>query len=175
MVQAGSEFTTTQNLTPEPVSAQVGWSQNRDQYLELLAQLSTLQHRIEQIPLPQPRYSSDLLNRMPSDTQLYVSIPNLGDFVQQAKAIFEDQLKQSPVLAQWWNSGQDNKTAELDDLVNKLHDLSQYLGEEMVVVALNENAGPGFAVVADVRQDGLADLLKQEFAIGTRGGLTVLD
>src|SRR5215469_11833750 len=175
MVQAGSEFTTTQNLAPEPVSAQVGWSQNRDQYLELLAQLSTLQHRIEQIPLPQPRYGSDLLNRMPADTQLYVSIPNLGDFVTQAKAIFEDQLKQSPALQQWWSNGKQDKTAELYQLVNKLHDLSQYLGDEMVVVALKQQTGAGIAVVADVQRSGLADLLKQQFASGVHGGLTVLD
>jgi hypothetical protein len=174
-IQAGGEFTTTQNLAPEPVSAQVGWSQNRDQYLELLAQLSTLQHRIEQIPLPQPRYGSDLLNRMPADTQLYASIPNLGDFVTQAKTIFEDQLKQSPVLQQWWNSGKQDKTAELDQLVNKLHDLSKYFGDEVVVVALKQQTGAGFAVVADVQRAGLADLLKQQFSSGAHGTLTVLD
>jgi hypothetical protein len=175
MVHAGNEFTTSQNLAPEPVSAQVAWSPNRDQYLALLAELSIVQHRIAQIPMPQPRYGSDLLNRMPADTQLYVSIPNLGDFVTQAKAIFEDQLKQSPVLQQWWSSGKQDKTAELDELVNKLHDLSQYVGDEMVVVALKQQTGAGFAVVADVQRSGLADLLKQQFASEAHGHLTVLD
>jgi hypothetical protein len=180
-VHAGDEFNTTENLAPEPVSEQINWSQNRDQYLELLAQLSTLRNRIAQIPLPQPRYGSDLLNRMPASTQLYVSIPNLGDFVTQAKAIFEDQLKQSPALQQWWSSGKEDKTADLDELVNKLHDLSQYLGDEMVIVALKdqnaakEHEKPGFAVIADVQRGGLADLLKQEFSSGKHGGLTVLD
>jgi FecR protein/Putative zinc-finger len=173
-VNAGDEFATTQNLAPEPVSEQVAWSPNRDQYIELLAQFSTLQHRIEQIPLPQ-RYGSDLLDRMPAETQLYVSIPNLGDFASQAKTIFEDQLKQSPVLQQWWSNGKPNKTAELDELVNKLHDLSQYLGDEMVIVALKQQNGAGFAVVADVQRGGLSDLLKQEFVSATHGALTVLD
>jgi hypothetical protein len=175
MVNAGNMFTTTENLAPEPLSEQVAWSPNRNEYLELLAQFSVLQHKIEQIPLPQPRYGSDLLNRMPADTQLYVSIPNLGDFVTQAKAIFEDQLQQSPVLQKWWNTGKQDKTAELDALVNKLHDISQYIGDEMVVVALKQQTGPGFAVVADVQRSGLADLLKQEFAKEGREGLTVLD
>jgi hypothetical protein len=112
---------------------------------------------------------------MPADTQLYVSIPNLGDFVTQAKGIFEDQLKQSPVLQQWWNGGKDNKTAELDELVNRLHDISQYLGNEMAIVALQQKTGPGFAVVADVERAGLADLLKQQFAAGAHVGLTVMD
>jgi hypothetical protein len=173
-VQAGNEYTTTQNLAPEPVSEQVAWSPNRAQYVELLAQFSVLQHRIEQIPLPQ-RYGSDLLDRMPGETELYVSIPNIGDFVSQAKAIFEDQLKQSPVLQQWWNNGKQNKTAELDSLVNKLHDLSQYLGDEMVIVALKQQTGGGFAVVADVQRSGLADLLKQQFVAESHGAFTVLD
>jgi hypothetical protein len=173
-IQAGDEYSTTQNLAPEPVSEQVAWSPNRDQYIELLAQFSTLQHRIEQIPLPQ-RYGSDLLDRVPGDTELYVSIPNLGDFVSQAKAIFEDQLKQSPVLQQWWSNGKQDKTAEMDALVNKLHDLSQYLGDEMVIVALKQQNGSGFAVIADVQRSGLADLLKQQFAAESHGGFTVLD
>ena len=87
-VHAGDEYTTNRSLAPEPVSEQVAWSQNRDQYIELLAQLSGLEHKIEKIPLPQARYGSDLLDRMPADTQLYVSIPNLGDWVTQAKGIF---------------------------------------------------------------------------------------
>jgi len=175
MVHAGNMFTTTENLAPEAMSEQVAWSPNRDEYLELMAQFSILQHKIEQIPLPQPRYGSDLLNRMPAETQLYVSIPNIGDFVTQAKTIFDDQLKQSPVLQRWWSSGKQDKTAELDELVNKVHDLSQYIGDEMVIVALKQQTGPGFAIVADVERQGLADLLKQEFAKEGREGLTVLD
>ncbi len=173
-INAGDEFTTSHNLAPEPMSEQVAWSPNRDQYIELLAQFSTLQHRIEQIPIPQ-RYGSDLLDRMPGETQLYVSIPNLGDFVSQAKGIFEDQLKQSPALQQWWTNGKQDKTAELDTLVNKVHDLSQYLGDEMVIVALKQQKGAGFAVVADVQRSGLADLLKQQFVAESHGALTVLD
>jgi len=175
MVNAGNMFSTTENLTPEPLSEQVSWSPNRNEYLELLAQFSMLQHKIEKIPLPQPRYGSDLLNRMPADTQLYVSVPNLGDFVTQAKTIFDDQLKQSPVLQKWWNTGKQDKTAELDELVNKLHDLSQYIGDEMVIVALKQQPGPGFAIVADVQRQGLAELLKQEFAKEGHEGVAVLD
>ena len=93
------------NLAPEPLSEQSAWSPDREQYIGMLAQFSLLEHRIAHIPFPQPRYGSDLLDRVPADTELYVSIPNLGDFVSQAKTIFEDQLKQSPVLQQWWSQG----------------------------------------------------------------------
>lgn len=175
VLHAGDAIATSQNLTAKPVPQQIAWSRDRDQYVQLLGQFSTLQHRIEQIPMPEPRYSSDLLDRMPKDTLLYVSIPNLGDFVTQAKEIFEDQLKQSPALQQWWNNGNGDKTAELDKLVNNLHDLSQYLGNEMVIVAMKQSSGTSFAVVADVERGGLNSFLKQQFTGGPHGSVTVLD
>ncbi|HLY42165.1 MAG TPA: FecR domain-containing protein [Terracidiphilus sp.] len=175
VLHAGDTIATSQNLEAAPVTQQIAWSPHREQYLELVAQLSTLQHRIEQIPMPEPRYSSDLLDRVPRDTLLYVSIPNLGDFVTQARGIFEDQLKQSPVLQQWWNNGKEDKTAQLDTLVNSVHDLSQYLGNEMVIVAMKDHAETGFAVVADVERSGLDSFLKQQFLTSAHGAMTVLD
>lgn len=175
VLHAGDTIATSQNLEAAPVTQQIAWSPHREQYLELMAQLSTLQHRIEQIPLLEPRYSSDLLDRVPKDTLLYVSIPNLGDFVTQARGIFEDQLKQSPVLQQWWNNGKEDKTAQLDTLVNNLHDLSQYLGNEMVIVAMKNGGETGFAVLADVERSGLDSFLKQQFLTNAHGAMTVLD
>lgn len=175
LLHAGEQMTTSANMTSTTVADQIAWSQNRDQYIQLLAQLSMLQHRIERIPMPLPRYSSDLLNRVPADTLLYVSVPNLGDFVTEANVIFQDQLKQSPALQQWWNRGSENKTDELDSLVNKIHDLSRYIGDEVVIVGLQHQPGPAFAILADVERGGLTDLLRQEFAASAHGTLTVIE
>ena len=95
---------------------------------------------------------------------LYVSIPNLGDFLSQANTIFHDQLKQSPALQQWWESGSQHNTAQLDSLVNQLHQVSEYLGDEVVVVGVQQQgtprSTPGFAIVADLQKSGLGDVLK---------------
>ena len=134
-----------------------------------------VEHRIGQIPFPQPRYSSDLLPRVPADTLLYISIPNLGEFLTQANQIFHDQMSQSPALQQWANQGHNN-SAEIDALVEKIHDISQYLGDEAVVVGVKQTDHPGFAVLADVEKGGLADLLKTQAADpDVHGDLTVLD
>jgi len=159
----GDQVTTSDNLAPEPLEEQVAWSPDREKYIGILAQLALLEHKISQIALPGPRYSSDLLPRMPEDTLLYVSIPNLGEFLTQANQIFHDQLSQSQELQQWWSQGHNN-TAELDALVEKIHDISTYLGDEAVVVGVKQAAHPGFAVLADVEKSGLADLLKQQAA-----------
>jgi hypothetical protein len=163
MLQPGDQITTSDNLAPEPLEEQVSWSPDRQKYIGILAELALLEHQISRIPLPGPRYSSDLLSRMPADTLLYVSIPNLGDFLTQANQIFHDQLSQSQELQQWWAKGH-NHTADLDALITRIHDISTYLGDEAVVVGLKESSHPGFAVLADVQKSGLADLLKQQAA-----------
>jgi hypothetical protein len=163
MLRAGDQLSTNENLSPEPVGQQIAWSHDREKYLALLAQFDVLQHRLEQIPMPQLRFTSDLMQRVPADTLLYVSIPNLGDFLSEADAIFQDQLKQSPALEAWWNSGHNLNTADLDSLVEKLHGMSQYLGDEVVIVGLKQTNDPGFAMVADLQKSGLGDFLQTQF------------
>jgi hypothetical protein len=60
--------------------------------------------------------------------------------------------------------------------VGKFHDVSQYLGDEIVIVGTKQNQNAGFAVVADVQKSGLADLLKTQIvASNSSGGFVVLD
>jgi hypothetical protein len=176
VIQAGDQVSTSDNLSSAPLDQEIAWSHDREKYVSLLAQLSRLQRRIEEIPFPQLRYTSDLLQRVPSDTLLYISIPNLGEFLSQANTIFKDQLKQSPVLQQWWAHGQVNNTAELDSMIEKLHQVSRYLGDEIVVVGVKQGGNPGFAIVADVKQGGLDDLLRRQFpSSDSTPGLTLFD
>jgi hypothetical protein len=176
LLHAGDQLATSENLGPAPIEEQVAWSQDRVQYLALVAQFAQLQNRIGQIPFPQPRYTSDLLPRVPANTLLYVSIPNLGDFLTQANSIFHDQLNQSPQLQQWWGNGHARDTAELDAMVEKLHSVSQYLGDEIVIAGVQQKREPSFAILADTTKDGLGDYLKNQFPYSNAsGGITVLD
>jgi hypothetical protein len=164
VMQAGDQVSTNENLSWEPVDQQIAWSRDLGKYLPLLAQFSTLQHRLDQLPTPQLRYTSNLLRRAPVNTLLYVSIPNLGNFLNEANNIFHDQMSQSPALQQWWENGAHHNTVELDALVNQLHQVSGYLGDEVVVVGVqppdNPRSNPGFAVMADLERSGLADVLR---------------
>lgn len=176
-LQAGDQMSTSASLSPEPIEEQISWSRDRDKYVRLLAQFASLQHRIGQIPFPESRYSSDLLDRVPSDAMLYISVPNLGEFLNEANGIFRDQLSQSPELQQWWSNGHGNNTAALDLLVDRLHEVSQYLGDEVVIVGAHRaNGQSGFAVIADVKRGGLDEVLRQPFGDGnTKAQLRVFD
>ena len=184
LLHAGDQQATYDSLSPapsaDPIAQQIAWSHDLDKYLPLLAQFATLQHRLEAIPSPRLRYTSDLLERVPADTLLYVSIPNLGDYLSEANKVFQDQLKQSPALQQWWDrahaSNNTDPTADLNSLVEKLHQMSQYLGDEVVVVGVKQGDKPGFAVVADVQKSGLDDFLRTQMPVSTSSArLRVLD
>jgi len=103
---------------------------------------------------------------------LYISIPNLGDFLSEANTIFHDQLSKSAALQEWWNQGHEHNTADLDALVEKIHQMSQYLGDEIVIVGVKQSTNPGFAIIADVKKSGFDDFLKEQLPASH---LTVLD
>jgi hypothetical protein len=176
LIHAGDQMATSDNMNPAPVEQQIAWSHDREKYLPLLAQFSALQRRIEEIPLPQLRYKSDLLPRVPADTLLYISIPNLGDFLSEANNIFHEQLNESAALQQWWARGHGNNSEDLDTLVEKVHRMSQYLGDEIVIVGVKQPNQPGFAVIADVKRSGLDDFLRTQFVSSNSSqAFTVLD
>jgi FecR protein/Putative zinc-finger len=174
VLHPGDQLATSDNLAPEPLAQQFDWSTDRQEYIGIMAQLAIVEHRIAQIPFPGPRYTSDLLARVPADTLLYVSIPNLGDYLSQANTIFQDQLNQSPELQQWWARGHKHSTEELNTLVNKIHEVSQYLGSEIVIAGIGETDHQGVAILAPVQRSGLAAELRQDFSSST-GGMVVLD
>jgi ferric-dicitrate binding protein FerR (iron transport regulator) len=173
MLHPGDQLSTSDNLAPEPLDAQFAWSSEREKYVGIMAQLANVEHSIAQIPFPQPRYSSDLLPHMPADTQLYVSIPNLGDFLEQANTVFQNQLNASPELRDWWTRGHARNPDELNQLVTKIHDVSQYLGDEVVVIGAGQADNKTIALLADVTKSGLKDELQQ--IAGDANKLTVLD
>src|SRR6185437_7296046 len=152
MLNPGDQLTTSDNLSPQTLAEQFSWSPERAKYVGLMAQLALVEHKIAQLPFPEPRYTSDLLPRVPVNTRLYVSIPNLGEFLSQANSIFKDQLSKRPELPQWWLHGQPEHQNELNDFVAKVHDVSQYLGDEIVMIGVQDGDTPSGAVLADVQK-----------------------
>jgi hypothetical protein len=167
VLHAGQQDATSDSMSPVPVADEIAWSQNLDKHLALLAQFAVLQKKFEQIPTPGLRYSSAILGRLPANVTLYASVPNLGEALSEANRIFREQLQQSPVLREWWERGQKNhKGPSFDEMVQKLHDLSQYLGDEVALVVLSgQQAGESRAVImAEVRRDGVKQMLETQFA-----------
>jgi hypothetical protein len=170
---AGGQVSTGTNMAPVPVAQDISWSHDLAQHLELLSQLHQLSNQLSNVALPQPRYSSNLLARMPNDTLFYASLPNAGQALEDANRILQQQIAQSDTLRQWWTNGQPDRNNEWNDMITRLRGLSDYLGDEVVIVGFNDQQ-PG-AVIAEVKRTGLKDFLAGQFGSFKGHSLTVVD
>ncbi len=167
ILHSGDQVATTSSVGLVPVSQEIGWSNDLDHELALLAEFGKLREKLEAIPTPGPRYESKILPLLAPDTVLYIGIPNLGDALQQANQIFQQQLSQSKVLQDWWNkSGNSNQHPTPEELIGQVQAISQYLGDE-VVITFRANPGAndhGPVLLAEVKQPGLKDYLQNHLA-----------
>ncbi len=173
ILHSGDLVATTQSVGVVPIREEIGWSRDLDHEVALLAQFSKLRAKLEEIQTPGPRYESKILPSLPADTVLYIGIPNLGDTLQQANRIFQQQVAQSTVLQDWWNKGgKSNQHPTPQELIDQIHAISQYLGDEVVITAwassVSDSHGP--LLLAEVRQPGLKDYLQQHLADNLRSG-----
>ncbi len=167
ILHSGDQVATSQSVGTVPVSQEISWSNDLNHELALLAEFSQLRQKLEAIPTPGPRYESKILPLLAPDTVLYVGIPNLGNALQQANQIFQQQLSQSKVLQDWWNkSGNANQHPTPEELIGQIQAISQFLGEEVVITF---RASPGAndhgpLLLAEIKQAGLKEYLQNHLA-----------
>ncbi|MGB7285230.1 MAG: FecR domain-containing protein [Candidatus Acidiferrum sp.] len=167
ILYSGDEMATTPSVGLVPVSQEIAWSSNLNHELALLAEFSKLRKKLDEIQTPGPRYESKILPLLPADTVLYIGIPNLGDALQQANQIFQQQLAQSKILQDWLNkSGNSNQHPTPEELIGQIQAISQYLGNEVVITfresVASKQSSP--VLLAEVTQPGLEDFLQNHLA-----------
>ena len=163
-----------------PVRQEIAWSRDLDKHLALLAEFAHLSNKLQTVQLPGLRYESKLLPNLPSNTVLFASIPNLGDAVQQADQLFEQELQESSVLNEWWQQAQSRRRGpSLQEIVQEIHSLSQYVGNEIVFSVAMDNQRGTPLVAAQVERPGLKEFIEQEVAARTGnrhpGGIRIFD
>src|SRR5256884_6619526 len=156
-----------------PVREEIAWSRDLDHELALLGEFSKLRAKFERIPTPPARYESNILPLLPQDTILYVSIPNLGEALEQANQVFQQQLAESPVLQQWWG-GVDRSPQRLEELLAQVRALSRFLGDE-VVITMSGGSKDGPVLLSEVRDPGLENFLQNHLAGAVTGRDGVAD
>ena len=137
--------------------------QEFSKYPGLTEALGHLQIRLSQeLKMPAARAQSNLLPVLPETTVFYAAFPNYGDVVNQALKIFQQERKDNPVLADWWLHGSVAAAGpQVEDALDKVHQLSLYLGDEIVVSASGNIPVTDIVVLAQIKKPGLkAFLLK---------------
>ncbi len=134
------------------------------QFMPLLQELGKLQEKMQrEIQFPALRTQSRLLSQLPASTEVFVALPNYGDVLHQAIQIFQREVKENQTLREQWQSFPMGPMVE--DGLDKVYQLSQFLGNEIVVAAEIKPKGGSFAVLAEIKKPGLnaylQGLLKQ--------------
>jgi FecR-like protein/uncharacterized protein DUF3352/putative zinc finger protein len=155
----------TDAARPVPVKQEIAWSHDLDKHLALLAEFAHLSNKLQTVQMPELRYESKILPNLSGNTVLFASIPNLGDAVQQANQLFQQELQASAVLNEWWQQAQSRRSGpDFIQIVDELHSLSQYVGDEIVFsMAIDGNRCTPLAA-APVQKPGLKQFIEQELA-----------
>jgi len=162
-LQPGEQATSSSAVSKVPVQNEIAWSRNSAKYLALLGDFAVLQKQIAAIPGPGLRYSSELLPYVPDRTVVYAAIPNLANTIGEANRLFQDRLKQSPELRDWWKQQQKGNGPKLEDVLDQVKSFSGYLGDEVVLAVSKEGTNYTAPVVlAKVAQPGLDGFLQSE-------------
>lgn len=157
-----------QVLKRTTVSDQISWSKDSAKYVAMLGEIDTIRKQIQSLPTPALRMDSRLMRQLPADVVVYAAIPNLTGTVADATRIFEEKLKDSPVLKEWW------KTEQVDQIrtvAEKLRTLGAQIGDEIVIAAQYDAKG-GIGepmLLAEVRGASARTLLEgqiQQIATG---------
>jgi hypothetical protein len=165
ILHSGDQVSTSDSVEQVPVRDEIAWSQNLDRHLALLAEFAKLQNKLGMVPLPGLRYQSRLLPLLPADTVLYAGIPNLGDAIDQANQLFQQQLNESQVLRDWWEKGRRSENGpSFEQSIQKVHLLSQYLGDEIVFSMEMSRRHESPLIVAEVRRPGLKEFIQNQLA-----------
>jgi hypothetical protein len=174
VLRAGDQVTTSTSVAPMRVQDDVAWSRNFEQHLALLKQLQAVQKSLNDVRMPDLRYASNIVGKLPEGVTLFASIPNLGNYFAEAQQVFRERINESPQLRQWLERG---RGVDLAQAIGKLQEASAYFGDEVVIVALAGEGGRmlGPVFVAEERKPGFSQFLARmagaEVKVESRGGL----
>jgi ferric-dicitrate binding protein FerR (iron transport regulator) len=163
-LQPGEQWATSPAMGNVPVREEIAWSRDLDQHLALLAEFKALREQLDTVREPGLRYQSRLLRLLPEDTPIVATAPNYGEALVEAHRLFEDRLRESAVLREWWESADPAKHGgpSLTDVIQKIEGLASFLGEEVVFAAVRDQGRPHPLLLAEVRRPGLEEFLARE-------------
>ncbi len=148
---------------PASQQPELPWTQDFTKYPGLLDEFGRFIEKLQQnIQYPAAREQSRLLPLLPPTTMSYAAFPNYGDVTHQALTVFRQELQESSVLRDWWEHGKlAGAGPKLEDSLEKLYQLHEYLGDEIVVSGTMESQDPHLLVVAEIRKPGLKKFLQE--------------
>ena len=141
VLKPGDQATTQASLEKVPVQDEVAWSRNIARYTEMLGQLASLRKELDQVDQPGARYSTRLLDSVPDGTVLYAALPNLSATLAESQRIMQERMQQNAALREWWAKENGKGHNELGQVMDRVRQFGERLGDELVVTAQMDSEG----------------------------------
>ncbi len=176
VLKPGEQSTTQASLEKVPVKDEVAWSRNAAQYSQLLGQLASLRDDLNRVQQPGVRYSTRLLDTVPEGTVLFAALPNLSATIGESQRIMQERIQQNAALREWWAKKNGNENNELGQVLDRVRQFGERLGDELVIAAeMDSNGKPnGPLVLATLKNPAdFRAFLEQQisaFAAEQKGG-----
>ncbi|MCY4013029.1 MAG: FecR domain-containing protein [Gammaproteobacteria bacterium] len=139
-LRAGEQFD-TRGVVVTSVVDDVAWSADADRYADMLAEYTALRRELGSLLSARPRHSPRLLDLVPNDTVAYAAIPNAPAKIAKGYGMVRTRFVDAEVRA------------SVDEYVEWLAEVAEYLGEETVFAFRRADAPP--VLLAEVSREGL--------------------
>ncbi len=162
----GEQYSTRNRLQMVPLKTEFSWSENSDQHLALLREMSQLHQELNAASFGDHlRYSSSLIGILPAGTVVYAALPNVSGKLGTVYQLFRQRIEQNPSVSQYFQEHPEavDKLGEFDDLVAQLQSLGNLVGEEVVIALVSQPDS------ADVTPILLADVVDADQFAGLVG------
>ena len=152
----GEQFASQPGLSRVSVEEDIAWSQSSERHMALLEEFSAIQKDFHEATFgPELRYSSRLLGLLPTGTVVYGAIPNVSNQLGDVYQLFMQRVQENATLREWYESrfSLGVQGQALDELVERMTGLGEYLGDEIVFAIVQNADGSAPAVLAQVTDE----------------------
>lgn len=116
------------------VAEEIAWSRDADQYLAILQEVAALRQDLEAVMDTPPRYSTRLLDLAPSNTAVYIAVPNAPEKIAEVYDVIRARMQGSEFLGESWADFELASEGQyLDEVMAWLREVGYALGEETVL------------------------------------------
>src|SRR5262249_32593979 len=137
LLTAGRQAATNPSLEQVQVRQAISWSQDKEKYYGLLAELMGIEKQLTVLTAPSLRTEARLLRYVPSGAFVYFAIPNLDGAIRQALRLVDQRARENSALNEWWSSDQGQ---EWKKTLDRIQAVTPLLGEEVVFVLAKDTA-----------------------------------
>lgn len=139
------------------------WLQDALKNPELMTEVGHLEERmVKELPYPATRNQSRILPYLPESTLFYAAFPNYVQTIHKAMQIWQEELRTSAPLRDFLKKQKaDDAEATFEQGVQKISEVLDYLGDEVVITGGLKGKDAGGVLIAEIKKPGLKAALLQ--------------